>query len=153
MLGALSNSPFQSKLIDGLYVDAMTLAEAARGYFDGVGRQERETLDPVARVAFSCESLKVTTRLMHVIAWVLTQRAVEAGEMRWTDARDPVRRLGCSPESNEDLVAGLPPRARTLTRASLDLHRRTERLDLLADEHVPVGSPVQMLQARLDLAF
>ena len=153
MLRALSDSPFQSKLIDGLYVDAMALAEAARGYFDGVGREEREMLDPVARVAFSCESLKLTTRLMHVIAWVLTQRAVEAGEMRWTDARDPVRRLGSSPESDEGLVAELPPHARTLTRASLDLHRRTERLDLLADQHVPVVSPVQMLHARLGQAF
>ena len=153
MLRALSDSPFQSKLIDGLYVEAMTLAEAARGYFDGIGRQERDTLPPIARVAFSCESLKVTTRLMHVIAWVLTQRAVEAGEIGWTEARDPVRRLGSSPESDERQVVELPPRAQTLTRASLDLHRRVERLDLLADQHGPEISPVQMLHARLDQAF
>lgn len=153
MLRALSDSPFQSKLIDSLYAEAMTLAEVARGYFDGIGRQERDTLDPIARVTFSCESLKVTTQLMHVIAWVLTQRAVEAGEMVWTDARDPVRRLGRSPESDEGQVADLPPHARTLARASLDLHRRVERLDQLADEHQPVISPVQMLQARLDQAF
>lgn len=153
MLRALSDSPFQSKLIDGLYVEAMTLAEAARGYFDGIGRQERDTLHPIARVAFSCESLKVTTRLMHVIAWVLTQRAVEAGEIGWTEARDPVRRLGSSPESDERQVVELPPRAQTLTRASLDLHRRVERLDLLADQHGPEISPVQMLHARLDQAF
>ena len=153
MLHALSDSPFQSKLIDGLYVEAMTLAETARGYFDGIGRQERDSLNPIARVAFSCESLKVTTRLMHVIAWVLTQRAVEAGEMGWTEARDPVRRLGSSPESEERQVDELPPRAQTLTRASLDLHRRVERLDQLADQHGPEVSPVQMLHARLGKAF
>ena len=59
-------------LIDALYIEAMLLADEARSYFDEVGRAEREMLDPLVRVGFSCESLKVTTRLMHVIAWLLT---------------------------------------------------------------------------------
>lgn len=146
-------SPFQSKLIDSLYAEVMMLAESAHGYFDGVGRDERDSLDPVSRVSFSCESLKVTTRLMHVIAWILTQRAVEAGEMVWSDSRDPVRRLGRSPDSDTEMVSGLPDRARTLIYASLDLHRRVERLDQVADMDMPPASPVQMLRARLDSAF
>ncbi|WP_322963548.1 DUF1465 family protein [Sphingomonas fuzhouensis] len=153
MANALPESPFHTKLIDSLYAEAMALAESARGYFDGVGRSERDALAPVARVAFSCESLKVTTRLMHVIAWVLTQRAVEAGEMRWADARHPVRRLGRSPETDDAQLGALPDHAQRLTQASLDLHRRVERLDELADAAVPVGSPVQALQARLGQAF
>ena len=60
------------KLIDGLYVEAMVLADEARSYFDTGGRDDRLALDPLDRVGFSCESLKVTTRLMHVIAWLLT---------------------------------------------------------------------------------
>lgn len=153
MLRAAPDSPFHARLIDGLYGEAMALAEDARGYFDGIGRMERESLDPVARVAFSCESLKVTTRLMHIIAWVLTQRAVEAGEMGWDDARHPVRRLGRSPESEVEQVETLPKHARSLTHASLDLHRRVERLDQLADSEMPVVSPARMLHARLDQAF
>ena len=39
------------------------------------------TLEPFARVGFACESLKVTTRIMHIVAWLLTQRAVESGEL------------------------------------------------------------------------
>ncbi|KTW00877.1 hypothetical protein NS355_01320 [Sphingomonas yabuuchiae] len=146
-------SPFHAKLIDGLYVDAMALAEAARGYFDGIGRDERDGLDPLVRVAFSCESLKVTTRLMHVIAWVLTQRAVEAGEMDWAEARQPIRRLGASPDTDDMQLAALPEPARRLTQASLDLHRRVERLDAMADEGASAASPVQVLQARLSRAF
>ncbi|WP_343526858.1 DUF1465 family protein [Sphingomonas sp.] len=153
MLCATFDSPFQSKLIDGLYAEAMVLAETARDYFDGIGREEREQLDPVSRVAFSCESLKVTTRLMHVIAWVMTQRAVEAGEMDWSDARDPMRRLGCSPDSDPAMVAALPDRAQFLAQASLDLHRRVERLDQISDAGRLSASPVQMLQARLGSAF
>ena len=67
------------RLIDGLYTEAMLLADEVRAYFDDVGRDARDLLDPIERVLFSCESLKVTTRLMHVIAWLLTQRAVEVG--------------------------------------------------------------------------
>ncbi|WP_294305555.1 DUF1465 family protein [uncultured Sphingomonas sp.] len=146
-------SPFHAKLIDGLYVDAMALAEAARGYYDGIGRDERDELDPLVRVAFSCESLKVTTRLMHVIAWVLTQRAVEAGEIDWAEARQPIRRLGASPDTDDTQLAAMPEPARRLTQASLDLHRRVERLDAMADEGASAASPVQVLQARLSRAF
>ena len=153
MASTASQSPFHAKLIDGLYVEAMALAEAARGYFDGIGRDQRDGLDPVVRVAFSCESLKVTTRLMHVIAWVLTQRAVEAGEMDWAEARQPVRRLGASPDTDEAQLAALPEPARRLTQASLDLHRRVERLDAMAGEDAQAASPVQALHARLGRAF
>ena len=81
-----------AKLIDSLYVEAMVLADEARAYFDEHGRSDRLSLDPIVRVGFSCESLKVTTRLMHVIAWLLTQRAVEAGELSAAQARNPARR-------------------------------------------------------------
>ena len=82
-----------SRLIDALYTEAMLLADEARSYFDDAGRDERSTLQPFARVGFACESLKVTTRLMHIIAWLLTRRAVEAGELSRHEARDPARRL------------------------------------------------------------
>ncbi|MGJ3627999.1 DUF1465 family protein [Sphingomonas sp. MMS24-JH45] len=82
------------RLIDTFYVEAMLLTDKARGYFDEGGRVERETLAPMTRVAFSCKSLKVTTRLMHVIAWLLTQRAVHAGELTTGQAMEPSRPLG-----------------------------------------------------------
>lgn len=153
MLDSSTPEPLHRKLIDRLYTEAMGLAEAARGYFDGIGREDRDALEPAARIGFSCESLKVTTRLMHVIAWILTQRAVEAGELSEADSRASVRRLGPSPESDEAVVAALPPRAAALTRASLDLHHRVERLDQMADAPVAAVSPVQMLQARLGGSF
>jgi regulator of CtrA degradation len=63
------------RLIDALYTEAMILADEARAYFDEEGRDDRQTLEPFARVGFACESLKVTTRIMHIVAWLLTQRA------------------------------------------------------------------------------
>src|SRR3954468_11863221 len=121
--------PITPKLIAALYTESMLLADEARSYFDSAGREERDSLDPFARVGFSCESLKVTTRLMHVIAWLLTQRAVESGELSPAQARRPARRLGEAPESDEALLSSLPESALGLINASRELYARVERLD------------------------
>jgi regulator of CtrA degradation len=140
------------RLVDQLYVEAMLLADEARHYFDGAARDDREPLDPLIRVGFSCESLKVTTRLMHIIAWLLTQRAVDAGEISPRDALDPTRRLADAPRFDADLVAALPVRARDLIAASADLHRRVARLDGAQGEG-PAASPARSLHARLAMSF
>src|SRR3569833_4328950 len=112
MPGAVTNARIHRRLIDSLYVEAMLLADEARGYFDQGARIEREALDPLGRVTFSCESLKVTTRLMHIIAWLLTQRAVDSGEMAPREALDPSRRLGPAPVSEMGAVLAMPATAR-----------------------------------------
>ncbi len=82
------------RLIDSLYTEAMLLADEARAYFDETGRDDRQSLEPFARVGFACESLKVTTRIMHIVAWLLTQKAVESRRNKIggrTAARAPTR--------------------------------------------------------------
>jgi regulator of CtrA degradation len=139
------------RLVASLYTEAMLLADEARSYFDGPGREERDSLPPVDRVGFSCESLKVTTRLMHVIAWLLTQRAVEAGEISRAQARKPARRLGEAPESDAALVARLPETAAAMIHASHDLYARVRRLDS-ADGPISdaSASPARGLLSRLE---
>jgi regulator of CtrA degradation len=153
MTGDVSEFRVHRRLIDSLYVEAMVLADEARGYFDQGARVEREALDPLGRVTFSCESLKVTTRLMHVIAWLLTQRAVDSGELSPRDALDPARRLGDAPVTEDQVIAQMPPDAQGLINASIDLHRRVARLDGAQVEPQPADSPVQWMQARLAMAF
>jgi regulator of CtrA degradation len=122
------------RLVDGLYVETMLLADEARSYFDSAGRIKRDALDPLDRVVFSCESLKVTTRLMHVIAWLLTQRALDAGEISTDAMRHPSRRLGAPVVSD-------------------DVYRRVERLDDGLDEVDPAPSPARSLLSKLERAF
>ena len=93
------------RLIGPLHVEAMLLADEARAYFDLTGKRDRGRLDPIARVAFSCESLKLTTRLMHVTSWLLTQRAREAGEVEARPVLTSSRALGIAPETAEDVLA------------------------------------------------
>jgi regulator of CtrA degradation len=141
------------RLVSALYIEAMVLADEVRTYFDETGREERDSLAPLQRVSFSCESLKVTTRLMHIIAWLLTWRAVEAGEISAAQAREPSRRLGTASDSEDITVALLPERARMLINGSRDLYGRIARLDAGLVPASPLDSPARKLIDRLEAAF
>jgi regulator of CtrA degradation len=138
------------RLVESLYTEAMVLADEARNYFDVAGRQERDTLDPFVRVGFACESLKVTTRLMHIIAWLLTQRAIETGELSPVTGSRPERRLGHAGESDPLVVEQLPPAARSLVGSSIDLYQRVKRLDEDSVSEALVSSPARALMGRLE---
>jgi len=139
-----------SRLIDSLYTEAMLLADEARHYFDEAGRDERATLEPFARVGFACESLKVTTRIMHIVAWLLTQRAIESGEIASRDGRRAERRLGHAQESDPLVVGTLPPAAQRLINSSADLYARVKRLDDGGLEAEAPQSPARALMGRLE---
>ncbi|HZF43601.1 MAG TPA: DUF1465 family protein [Sphingomonadaceae bacterium] len=126
---APASEPLTARLVDGLYTEAMLLADEARSYFDDCARADRLELDPLTRVAFSCEALKVTTRLMHIVAWLLTRRAVEAGEIAPDAPAGGGRRLGRAAATDGANVAHFPETARTLIAASCDLYARVERLE------------------------
>jgi regulator of CtrA degradation len=139
-----------SRLIDSLYTEAMLLADEARSYFDDLGRDERSQLEPFARVGFACESLKVTTRIMHIVAWLLTQRAIDSGEIALRDGRRPERRLGHAQDSDPAVVGQLPPAAQKLIGASADLYARVKRIDEGQTELEVPQSPARALMGRLE---
>ena len=56
---------------------------------------------------------------MHIVAWLLTQRAVESGEIHAADGRRPERRLGHAKDSDPLVVEQLPRR-----RAAADQRQR-----------------------------
>jgi regulator of CtrA degradation len=139
-----------SRLIDSLYTEAMLLADEARSYFDDAGRDERAGLHPFARVGFACESLKVTTRIMHIVAWLLTQRAIESGEIHLAGARRPERRLGHAQDSDPAVVEQLPQSAQRLIQASSELYARIKRIDEGGLESDAPQSPARALMGRLE---
>ncbi|MFM6852975.1 MAG: DUF1465 family protein [Sphingopyxis sp.] len=183
--------------IDGLYADALILADESRAWFEraqferapferaqGHDRarypapataavlstapaaapvdDDGEAIknwagrnDPVARVALSCESLRLTTRLMHIIAWLLMQRGIGAGEIAADAMALPTNRLGPSPDCDAAVRAMLPDRAQRLIDASLTLHHRVADLELrLLASHAArtapdAAHPVHAMQGRL----
>jgi regulator of CtrA degradation len=151
-----SNEHFQPevritpRLIDSFYTEAMLLADEARSYFDDAGRDDRALLDPFVRVGFACESLKVTTRIMHIVAWLLTQRAIETGEIGTIEGRRPERRLGHAQDSDPAVVTQLPHSAQRLIGSSIDLYARVKRLDEGNSAAEPIQSPARALMGRLE---
>jgi regulator of CtrA degradation len=147
-------------LTDQLYREAMQLAEDSRTYFDHVGQWDRKRLEPMDRVLFSCESLKVTTRLMHAISWLLVRKAVLANEMNEAEARLPERRLGRATATlSDDLprLQTLPPMAQRLVTRSQDLYSRLQRLEAqmfeVLDVSGPGQGPARALLDRIEGAF
>ena len=138
------------RLVDAFYTEAMVLADEARSYFDEAGRNARDELDPFVRVGFACESLKVTTRIMHIVAWLLTQRAIESGEIPSRQGRRPERRLGHANDSDPVIVELLPEAARRLIVSSADLSSRVKRLDEGTMFEEPAQSPARALMGQLE---
>jgi regulator of CtrA degradation len=146
------------RLVDGLYLEAMVMADEARTYFDGSASLDDGGNDPLRRVAFACESLKVTTRLMHIIAWLLSQRAWQRGEIGDADLVDEKYRLGRATQTDAELAGSFPFTARALIEASQELYDRVARLQDRMDLMTGQGdqgsaSPARALWDRLSGAF
>ncbi|MAF61812.1 MAG: hypothetical protein CL680_10160 [Blastomonas sp.] len=149
-------SPFTAKLVESLYVEAMVLADEARSYFELTVEQQGVADQDEIRIDMSCESLRVTTRLMHSIAWLLNQKAFFAGELSEHQLRSRSRSLGKCSSSDPFVVARLPAEAQRLvyeTQHLLDRLVRLERsleADRLGFAEIQAMHPmVHQMQARL----
>jgi regulator of CtrA degradation len=149
-----SHTDITRRLVDSLYVEAMVLTDEARAYFDEFSRGDRSQLDPVMRVSFSCESLKVTTRLMHIIAWLLAYRASgEGGSDQISLPIDAPMRLGNPVSSEREVLDKLPIHARQIVETSIDLYARIRRVEADIVQPMPTSSPTHVLMGRLQRAF
>ena len=84
--------------------------------------------DPFHRLALSVEGLRTTTRIMHVLAWLLNQRAYYASEL----SEFQLRRYGTLPPdrpSDPVNLAQLDRSTQALIAASEAIHARISRLD------------------------
>ena len=60
------------------------LADDARAVFDLRIGEKGDNASDSLKIALSIEGLRTTTRVMHVLAWLLNQRAYLAGELSET---------------------------------------------------------------------
>jgi regulator of CtrA degradation len=144
-----------------LFREGMALVEEAAAYLDGPGREESRVLPRAAALAYSTESMRLTTRLMQVASWLLLQRAVNEGELTSTQAQAERVRVkfsrdeyGCGSEIFEQLPATL----RNLSQRSVRIQERVMHLDqslVVAHSREPVKarSEVASQVERLRAAF
>lgn len=140
------------EIIEELYSAALVLADDARAAFDLRARDSVSEAGDLTRVALSIEGLRTTTRVMHVLAWLLNQRAYLAGEL----SELQIERCGALPEEREadaDNLARLEPETRALIEESERLHARVARLDRDWRLQRADRTPVARLQGRIAQAF
>lgn len=145
-------SSLSRPIIESLYTEALVLADEVRAVFAlGLGQLPDETSDTV-RLALSTEGLKTTTRMMHVLAWLLNQRAFFSGDM----TEDQLRRHGQLPDDRtpcENDLAMLEPETRELVQETVALHRRIARLDMAWREGFETHPGVRAMHERIGRAM
>ncbi|MFT4027581.1 MAG: DUF1465 family protein [Novosphingobium sp.] len=117
------------RIIDGLYCEALVLSDEVRAAFDMSGRLDVHFADDLTRVAFSCEALRTTTRMMHALAWLLNHRAFIAGELSEFQLKRHGRLAQDRPSSDPDQLAMLAPEVRKLVESTMRFYARLVRLD------------------------
>ncbi len=127
---------------DATFQEALALTREAREYLAYQDGLDRRDMDAQGRLLASCESMRMTARLTQVMAWLLVQKAVHAGEMTPEDATAPELRLSgqevCA-ESDPRINDKLQPALLDLLDRSRLLYERVARLDAMLDETAPGG--------------
>lgn len=140
--------------IDRTYQDAMALAERASSYFAYVSDKERGAMSVGAKAALAAESLRISSRIMHAIAWLLTRKAVNAGEIDEAEALKAEHRLGgrsiCLADPKCDL-GQLPQPVVGLLEESERLYRRIDRLETQLNEQAQFAGSGNAVHSLVDL--
>ena len=137
-------------LVEGLYCDMMLLADEAQDYAAHHARLDAKGLDPYIGVTLSCELLRLTTRVTYVLAWLLDQRCIAAGERAGSGSAPALADL---PNAAPEMVACFPPRAAELIDLGQDLYRRALLLAQGTTAEQLHLSPARALQQRLTITL
>src|ERR1700747_2847107 len=87
-----------SQSFSRFFRDGMKLVEDTAAYLDGPGRRESKLLDRATSLPYATESVRLTTRLMHLASWLLLHRAVNEGEITLVQANKDRTRIKLSIE-------------------------------------------------------
>ena len=124
-----------SAFFDKTYNEALALTEETHAYLSEIQGNTVGSASPVDDLCLRCEAFRLTTRLMQVVAWLLIQRAIHAGEMSASEvAEGDQYRLGAMAVCRDDSHHRHPAIPATMTDMldrSLNLYIQIERLDEL----------------------
>ena len=125
--------------LNATYDETFRLLLEARDYLAREEPLDRRRLSPMERLVLNCEAMRLTARLTQVMAWLLLQKAVHAGEISAAESAASHRRLAgqavCRSRELRQTRAVPPVLGRLLDR-SYDLYSRVERLDEMAAERI-----------------
>jgi regulator of CtrA degradation len=142
-----------------LYREGMDLVEETAEYLDRLGRLESKRLTAQASIAYTSESIKLTTRLTQLASWLLVRRAIAMGEITASEAHTHRHKVTLAAQSSvhSDCFDELPETFRKLISESHRLYGRILRLDPLLSEGYSAladsASPISPQIERIKLEF
>jgi len=147
-----------SGLIDSLYEDALQMADDVRRAFDPTGdadfRPEAVGQRSPAYAALAAEALRTNTRLMHMLTWLLNQRAYFAGEMSEVQLRRSGRMPEDQPQTDPSELHLLDENIVRVVEETRQFYARIARIDAdWRDQHAPPQRIVHHLHDLLGRAF
>ena len=135
-----------------LFREGMDLVEETAEYLDGAGRAESKQLMPPASLAYTSESIRLTTRLTQLASWLLVRRAIASGEITAAQAHTHRHKVTLSPQTvaRPEGFDALPETFRRLIAESFRLHDRIMRLErILGDSANPVSKPASPIDGHI----
>ena len=121
-------SPFEAKTYD----ETMALLLQAKHYENYSKPDEVIEYNPFDRMSVVRESIRVTSRLSHVMAWLLYRKAVSAGEMEEAEslrAQDQLDQEKTTTDTSFHKSPEIPRGLRALLEQSMSLYMRVARID------------------------
>jgi regulator of CtrA degradation len=117
----------------GAYDEAFDLLVEARNYVENDVAAFKYADNPPDPVAMTQETLRLTSRLTQVMAWLMAQRAMHEGEIGEEEfVKDKYRLEGqhvCLKRAIDEMEEDLPDGLGDLMNRSYSLYKRVNRLD------------------------
>ena len=117
----------------GTYDEAFDMLVEARNYVENDVAAFKYADNPPDPVAMTQETMRLTSRLTQVMAWLMAQRAVQEGEIGEEEfVKDKYRLEGqqvCLKRAIDDMEEDLPDGLNDLMNRSYSLYSRINRLD------------------------
>jgi regulator of CtrA degradation len=112
------------------YDEALGLLVAARDYVALSERPHRSRPEIAERLRLCCETMRMTARLTQIMAWLMAQKAIHAGEMTQDElahTQEPLADIRICMDPGQ--IEGLPKPLIGLLQRSHSLYLRIARLD------------------------
>ena len=132
----MANDISHTAFVQRAYDDTYALLLSMRDYVSGCSSTDARALDPTDRLRLTRELSRITRLLTEVMAWLMVQKAVAAGEISEIEAANaPAARLAFLMEDGDGDLEGLG-RLPLPVRSLIDRARRIAALVRQLDDSI-----------------
>lgn len=118
--------------LDKTFDETMDLLQEAKHYHANVIKRQVRHLVPLTQLEITKESLRVTSRLSHTMAWLISEKAILNHELtrdEFIELTPPLSEEFTCVNTHDTTIKDFPNGLTSLLNRSLDLFMRATRLE------------------------